>query len=176
MTDLRRLSGEVQYCKSTEIQTKSRRTVHFHALIRTDAVVAVSQIHELAIRHGFGHSVDWKLLTGSRGAKLAAWYCAKYASKAADERFEVEWLDVDTGEIVTGAPRLRVWSASRQWGATMAGIKRAQAIWARAKAAASEAPASPPAASAGAEGVGPLDHSTESYAVLQSGDDDEARL
>lgn len=161
VTALRRVVGDVQYCKATEVQ--QRGAVHFHALVRTDGQMSERLVRELAISHGFGHAVDVQLLSGSKGAQRLAWYCAKYASKAADDRHDVDTLDRRTGEIVRGMPRLRVWTASRGWGLTMLALKASQARWARTEAERSEAPASPvrPVDAAGGD---PLDHNTQSYA------------
>lgn len=113
---------------------------------------------------GGSHEVDVKALGASKNAESTAWYCAKYASKAADERHEIDTLDYATGEIVRGMPRLRVWTSSRRWGLSMKAIKQAQALWARAEAERSEVSASP-ARTADAAGGGPLDHNTQSYAT-----------
>ena len=131
ITALRRVLGEVQYCKATEVQV--RGAVHFHALVRTEGNLTERLVRELAIGYGFGHSVDVKLLTGPKGAQRTAWYCAKYASKAADDRHEVDTLDRRTGEILRGMPRLRVWTASRGWGLTMLALRASQARWARSQ-------------------------------------------
>jgi hypothetical protein len=79
----------------------------------------------LAIKHGFGHSVDLQLVT----SESAASYCAKYVSKSASDRDRLPWLDRATGEVVTGCRRYRTWTASRRWGLTMLALKRAQAAW-----------------------------------------------
>jgi hypothetical protein len=166
MTALRRVVGEAQYCKATEVQ--DRGAVHFHALVRTEGQLSERVVRELAIGYGFGHAVDVQLLTGCKGAQKIAWYCAKYASKAADDRHDVDTLDHRTGEIIRGMPRLRVWTASRGWGLTMLALKASQARWARTEAERSEAPASP-ARPVDAAGGDPLDHNTQSYADSTGG-------
>lgn len=154
ITDLRRDLGPAEYCKSAE--TQDRGALHFHALIRTDQVLNLRWVRQLAMHHGFGHEVTCDLLDGEQHSKRASGYCAKYASKSADDRELVPWLDRRTGELIVGAPRLRVWTASRRWGATMAQIKATQAAWARREAeAAAEAPASPAAAPADPTEAGP---------------------
>src|SRR5690606_8922148 len=115
-------------------EVQQRGAVHFHALVRTERQLSERVVRELAITYGFGHAVDVQLLSGPKGAQRLAWYCAKYASKAADDRHDVDTLDLRTGEIVRGMPRLRVWTASRGWGLTMLALKASQARWARTEA------------------------------------------
>lgn len=161
MTALRREIGEAEYCKATEVQ--ARGAIHFHALMRTKAHLTEGLVRSLAIAHGFGHEVDVKGVEAAQSAQGFAWYCAKYASKAADDRHEVDTLDRRTGEIIRGMPRLRVWTASRGWGLTMLALKESQARWARTEAERSEALASP-ARTVDAAGGDPLESNTQSYA------------
>lgn len=79
---VRESGRDVQFCKSAEAQ--KRGAMHFHALVRcqADLTASVVPIRQLAIKHGFGHSVDLQAAKPSD-----AWYCAKYASKAAEDRF-----------------------------------------------------------------------------------------
>jgi hypothetical protein len=163
ITDLRRQFGDVQYAKAAEVQ-EERGAVHFHALLRCDAVLSVAMVRQLAIKHGFGHEVDVQLVPASTDAARAAGYAAKYASKSADARQEVDWLDLRTGEVLRGWPRLRVWTASRAWGLSMRAVKAAQAAWARAAAESAGASATPDPAAADAGGGGPLDSKPQSYA------------
>ncbi len=163
VTDLRREFGDVQYAKAAEVQ-EERGAVHFHAFFRCEADLPLARVRKLAMRHGFGHEVDLKVVAASDDAARSALYASKYASKSADARSDVDWLDLVSGEIRRGWPRLRVWTASRGWGDTMAGVKAVQAAWARTRAGAAEASDSPAPAEPDAEGVGPLDPNPESYA------------
>lgn len=137
MQDLRRLLGEdVQYFKGAEVQR--RGALHFHVLLRDPAgrplLLSTGQLRALAIKHGFGHSVDVQRLEVGH-----ATYAAKYASKASSERPDVPWrgyarcerVDKSTGEVrkskrwVTVAT-YRTWTCSRAWGRSMASIRAAQ--------------------------------------------------
>lgn len=123
--DLRREFGrDLQFCKAAEAQ--ERGAMHFHALVRScaDLASAKARIRQIAMKHGFGHEVD------VRAARIGdEWYCAKYASKSAADRAQVPWLDLRTGELVVGNPRLRVWTSSRKWGLTMKALRVIQSTW-----------------------------------------------
>lgn len=147
MQDLRRMLGmEVAYFKAAEVQR--RGALHFHALIRPEdgrvMVLRVAALRRLAIKHGFGHSVDVQAVRPEH-----AGYVAKYASKSAGDRPDVpwhgqrwqggDWVDKRTGEL-HHRPRVRVpayhatyrtWSCSRSWGDTMRAIRAAQAHYLR---------------------------------------------
>ena len=128
--DLRREFGrELQFCKAAEAQ--ERGAMHFHALVRCEADLAGAKewLRALAIKHGFGHEIDVRAMRAGD-----EWYCAKYASKSADDRATVPWVDVRTGEVSIGSPRLRVWTASRGWGLSMVALRRIQAAWAKGMA------------------------------------------
>lgn len=173
MTYLRRHLGDVQYARAAECQ--QRGALHFHVLVRLPPGVAMSRalwakgdphcwLRKLAMRWGFGCVMDLQSVDISSSG--AAWYCAKYASKSVDQREQLPWLD-QTGEVVSGCSRYRVWSASRRWGLTMAAIRRAQAAWWSSEAARS-AEAEPVSAAAtggpaGRKAGGALDPSAGSY-------------
>jgi hypothetical protein len=154
VTYLRRQLGEVQYAKAAECQR--RGAVHFHALIRCDKDLTrrVRALRRLAVHLGFGHELDVQSVEGMR----AAGYCAKYASKATDDRQACPWADRRTGEVGT-AMRLRTWTASRSWGTTMATIRAEQRAWANARA---RAEGRQPSAGPGTTGAGALDPETAS--------------
>lgn len=126
---LRREFGEIEYAKGTEPQV--RGALHLHVLLRcnADLIARKVAVRRLAMRWGFGHSVDIKAVDSS--SKRAASYVAKYVSKSADEDIAVPWVDRQTGEIVNGA-RCRRWTSSRSWGLTMRQLRQAQADHARA--------------------------------------------
>jgi hypothetical protein len=145
VTYLRRMVGDVQYAKAAECQ--QRGAVHFHALIRCERDLdrRVRALRALAIHHGFGHEIDVEPVRDLR----AAGYCAKYVSKAVDDRHGCPWLDPLTGATGT-AMRLRTWTASRRWGLTMAALRQQQWAWAVGAIGAGTTPAPPPG--------GALDH------------------
>lgn len=139
--DLRReLGDKVEYFAAKEVQR--RGALHFHVLVRSSdgRPVALSGgvLRALAIRHGFGHSVDVQPVAPNHAA-----YVSKYVSKSADARHRVPWkgwghrthrdLDRATGEVTevrtrvrTFDPTYRTWSASRGWGRSMAEVRAAQ--------------------------------------------------
>ena len=135
MQDLRRhWELPAQYFKAAEVQR--RGALHFHLLVRAGLPLALHKgvLRRLAIKHGFGHEVDVQAAQPSHAA-----YVAKYVSKASDERRDVPWrgharterVDPVTGELtkgrrVTYAATYRTWSASREWGDTMAWVRAAQ--------------------------------------------------
>jgi hypothetical protein len=105
------------------VEVQERGALHDHLLMVATTTVDVDRVRELAMRCGFGHAVDVKVI-GNRKAG-AAHYAAKYVSKACDVRSEVPWagdvMNLETGEITRGAvhARYRTWSSSRSWGLTM---------------------------------------------------------
>jgi hypothetical protein len=122
-----------QYFRAVECQDGKRTEdgcgrmgLHLHVLLRTDRVINVRTVRRLAIRAGFGHSVDLQVL--SPGSRKAAKYVAKYVTKSCDERDDVPWLvdqvDQETGEVTkqNRPATFRTWSQSRRWGTTMAEI------------------------------------------------------
>lgn len=121
----RRLGVTIKYFKAVEVQ--KRGALHLHVLIRVESPceIRVSAVRALAIRHGFGHSVDLQKVTDNR----AAWYVSKYVTKCADERELVPYLHRKTGEL--GPGRWRAWTSSRVWGESMASVRASQAAWVR---------------------------------------------
>lgn len=142
--DGRRRQG-VTYFRAAEVQR--RGALHYHVLLRRvdgrPVQVSKSTVRALAIRHGFGHSVDVQRLEPGHAS-----YVAKYVAKSADERRDVPWRlwrtprgfrqDAETGlwvnprtgevrdpELVT-SPSFRTWSASRTWGLGMGEVKADQ--------------------------------------------------
>lgn len=132
------------YFRATEVQR--RGALHYHVLIRRSDKrpirVKKSDIRKLALRHGFGHSVDVQRMQPGH-----AQYVAKYVAKASDQRDDVPWptsrivrrvterLDETTGELYKRAKMVRVmtvratyrtWSASRAWGDSMKDVRLAQ--------------------------------------------------
>jgi len=179
MTDLRRHFGQdvqVQYFKAAEVQ--KRGAIHFHLLLRFERPrhLKATEVRALAIHHGFGHSIQWDHLEGEDGQAKVSAYVAKYVAKAADQRAEVPWVDLETGEVITGA-RYRTWTASRQYGDTMKDIRHRRREYAAARRAEFGSLETDPPASApfggqpgggrDAEG-GPLDSYCLSYAPSAS--------
>ena len=144
LRDLRLLLGGFEYFRAVEVQ--DRGALHLHLLVRVAAPVLVGRellrdVRALALRHGFGHSVDVQSVGGdtARSARLVAWYLAKYVGKAAGARREVPWrrrvcreVDLVTGEVrvrFVGPCGYRTWTASRRWGSSMGAVKAAQRAW-----------------------------------------------
>jgi hypothetical protein len=167
--DLRRMMGprdDVQYFRGVE-RFKRRAALHDHLLVRCrgDLVAKKEAVRRLAIKHGFGHSIDLRWARpGDEG------YVAKYVTDSVDHRAEVMWLDVATGELTRGA-RCRTWTATRRWGPAMKELRAQQVAWARQRDAervagvqARQGDASHPLPfPAGAADVCPLDSYTASY-------------
>ncbi len=131
MDALRYHYGDVQYFRGAEVQ--KRGALHFHAPLRfpPGQLVTKAHVRELAIAHGFGHSVELDVIdAGSKRAERAGWYVAKYVTKSAGEREAVPFVNARTGEV--GPGRWRTWTSSRQWGQTMAGVRAAQRGWVQA--------------------------------------------
>jgi hypothetical protein len=182
MQDMRRQYGGIQYGRAAEIQDGKRRkdgdgrgALHFHVLIRADRPDQILRdfrakdpdcpMRIMVEHHGFGHALDVQIVAVS-----TAGYCAKYVSKSADEREEMPWLDLVTGELVHGNGRYRTWTASREWGLTMKAIRAAQAAWVRERLASEgDGPGGEPkaAARAGAAEGDALDLNTQSYTTEQ---------
>jgi len=138
ITELRRLLGcDVQFFKTWELQ--SRGALHTHSMLKVDGPVTDRRfraaVRLAASRWGFGRQVDVQMvdLSDSLNAAKAAGYCAKYASKSADDLTGVDRLDV-WGEIRPVG--LRSWSASRRWGDTMSVVRQRRCAWAAAAATA----------------------------------------
>jgi hypothetical protein len=162
ITALRKKLGvDVQYCKAAECQ--HRGALHFHAMVRTDAVLSLKELRALAMSHGFGHEVDLDAFDTEDPyqAQRAAWYCAKYVSKTCDDRGSLPWLDRHTGELTEGNSRYRAWTSSRTWGLSMAALRRYQQAWARAMA---EGAGDPSGVATPLAAEPPLDPNSASYA------------
>lgn len=142
-TVLKADTPEVQFFRGIEVQT--RGALHDHALIWSPVPLVLSELRQLAIRAGFGHSVD--LAPVQPGSKKCAYYVSKYVTKATDSRALVPWLgqvvNLRTGEVTLGIVpgRYRTWSMSREWGTTMAKVKALAGAYARVRAAEQEASA-----------------------------------
>jgi hypothetical protein len=142
VTDLRRLTGvQVEFFKTWEVQR--RGALHLHSMMRPEGVISDRRfraaIKLAARRWGFGEQVDIKVvdLADSEQAAKVAGYCAKYASKSADDLVDVRRVNMTTGEFLPVG--LRSWSASRSWGDTMGTIRQRRCQWAALQAAAGQA-------------------------------------
>jgi len=138
---LRRRFGDVQYAKAVEVQMKRlRRTgrglLHLHVLIRCDADLTQhkEELRQLAMRWGFGHSIDVEPFHPRH-----VHYLANYGTKACDDRQHIDLLDLRTGEIVHGPRRMRTFSCSRNYGDTIVQVKQQQRGWVLAKLAEQDA-------------------------------------
>jgi hypothetical protein len=114
-------------------------------LVRSSIVIRstpqlLDAVRVLAIEHGYGHEVriDRPAVSEDGRARLAAWYAAKYVSKATDDRSLIPWerrpllIDLETGEVVKQSPATyKTWTASRGWGCSMKQVRAAQRLWAQ---------------------------------------------
>lgn len=133
-TALRREFPGLQFFRGIEVQ--SRGALHDHAMvwIPNTQMVSLVKLRELAMRAGFGHSVDFAPC--KPGSKKAAYYVAKYVTKATDSRADVPWaawvVDESTGEVSrrTVPGRYRTWSMSREWGLSMRQVRTRAAAYA----------------------------------------------
>lgn len=136
----RELQGLV-YFRAAEVQR--RGALHYHVMLkrRDGRPLRLSKalVRRLAIKHGFGHSVDLQRLEPGH-----ANYVAKYVSKSASSRMDAPWVkttrqrevveELPDGSRVLRAsravtsftPTFRTWTASRLWGRTMGEIRRDQ--------------------------------------------------
>ncbi len=122
--DVRRKLGiELEYLKSTEVQKRGALHLHVMARVVRPSPIRKASIRRLAIAHGFGHELELRELTGRGSVAAHARYCAKYVSKTVDERYSVPWGD----EV--GNPRMRAWTASRDWGVRMLDVKAEERGW-----------------------------------------------
>lgn len=126
----------VEFFKTYEPQR--RQALHIHAMIRYEGVVTlrrvVAALSKARRLNGFGPQMDVKLVDigdAERAARTAG-YVAKYCSKSADELPNLRRLDIATGEVTQGG--LRAWSASRQWGDSMAATVARRRAYAAARA------------------------------------------
>lgn len=117
------------------VETQQRGALHLHVLMWSPRKMTQKRLQTLGIRAGFGHST---VLDPIENAEGAAAYVTKdvmrvggYVSKSADTRDLVPWraeyVDHTTGEVKIGRTfaRYRTWSQSRDWGTSMALIRRA---------------------------------------------------
>lgn len=121
-TALRVMHPTVEFFRAAEVQ--KRGAIHHHVLVWSQTPLDLPTSRRLAIRAGYGHSVDLAPL--EPGSTKQAYYVAKYVTKAGgDDRDNVPWrADVtneETGEIerLHTFATYRAWSASRGWGVTM---------------------------------------------------------
>ncbi len=134
-TLLRREYPGVQFFRGVEVQR--RGALHDHAMTASEVQLHLPTVRRLAMRAGFGHSVD--LAPCEPGSRKAAYYVSKYVTKATDAREDVPWaadvVDIETGEVTRKviAGRYRTWSMSREWGDTMAAVRARAAVYARQK-------------------------------------------
>lgn len=132
----RRQDPTLQYARVAELQ--ERGALHYHVILRlqrtaADALLAgyrkadpYCQLRERVEHYGFGHEVDLR-----PADRASVGYLLKYVTKAASERATMPWLDLRTGEIISGNDRYRVWQASRHWGLKMRDVRAAQRAWAQ---------------------------------------------
>jgi hypothetical protein len=106
------------YLRAVEVQ--KRGVLHLHVLVWTPTPLDVPRVQALALSAGFGCNTQWAPTVP--GSRRAAYYVAKYVTKATDSRDDCPWDVVNrhTGEVVALAEaRYRTWSCSRDWGITM---------------------------------------------------------
>lgn len=135
-TNLRRDHEGLEFMRGVEVQT--RGALHDHAMIWSPTALVLSEVRGRAMDAGFGHSVD--LASCEPGSRKAAYYVAKYVTKACDARGRVPWsadvVDLATGiaSRMTVPGRYRTWSCSRGWGLRMADVRATALAYARGKA------------------------------------------
>lgn len=136
-TAVRQDEPDLQFFRGVEVQ--SRGALHDHALVWSPTPLSVTGLRSIALRAGFGHSLD--LAPIQPGSRKCAYYVSKYVTKATDSRDLVPWLaqvvDPLTGEVTEEviAGRYRTWSMSREWGSTMTEVRRKSAAYAELKRA-----------------------------------------
>lgn len=134
------------------VEVQKRGALHDHAIVWSPVPMSLAVVRELAIRAGFGHSVD--LAPCKAGPNGVPAYVTKavagYVTKATDARHEVPWLPEGTiddgtylvddvsGEVLGRSPSLhgapyRTWSCSRSWGLTMAAVRAEGRVYAIAR-------------------------------------------
>jgi hypothetical protein len=115
----RRQSVPLEYFQARELQR--RGALHCHIpLVRADGKplqLDKRQLRQLAMRHGFGHAMTYKPFTGG-----LANYCAKYVSKAADQRLDVPWLPECRNRRREAT--YRTWTRSRGYGKSMREVRQ----------------------------------------------------
>lgn len=124
-TALRREYPELVFLRAVEVQ--KRGALHLHVIVWVPGGWHLGMVQRLALRAGFGCVIDWAPC--EPGSRRAAYYVAKYVTKATDQRDECPWevdeVDRETGELQRRQvpARYRTWSASREWGLTMRQIR-----------------------------------------------------
>lgn len=119
----------LRYFKGVEAQR--RGALHVHMMIeRSDGkpfIVSKKVVRRIAMKHGFGHSVDAQRSSPERNAG----YLAKYVTKTCERRHKVPWWN-DDKTLIGDKMRatFRTWSSSRDWGDSMRFIAAAQTHWA----------------------------------------------
>lgn len=118
LQDLHREYGAFEYFRAVEVQ--ERGLLHYHLVIKVKSAAVWNQsvCRRLATKHAFGSQV--KLDMRPALEKLGG-YLAKYVSKSVSERRSAPMPEGKTW---------RVYSASRNWGMTMAQIRHAQFLFA----------------------------------------------
>lgn len=119
VTELERELGiDVPYWKSWELQ--KRGALHLHALMRHEGISKADfevAVREIASVWGFGEQIVIKAVTQANRAEFGV-YVTVYVTKGSDLGLTFNEL---TGELKQGG--YRPWSASRDWGLSMADVK-----------------------------------------------------
>lgn len=144
----RHYGSRPKYFRPVEVQ--KRGGLHKHPVMRTPYAIDEKSFRRLAIEAGFGHEV--RVIPISAKSRALFEYVTKavagYVTKAADQREQVPWrqdvIDPLTGEVTEKTdPTFRTWSQSRDWGTSMAEIRRqAQVVAVELKALRSHGDAS----------------------------------
>jgi hypothetical protein len=136
----RRASVEFEYFQAREVQRRGALHVHVVLIPVADKPLQLDGklLRELAMSHGFGHSVDLRRIgTSKHGGSKAhspgrvGGYLAKYVTKAADLRAAMPWANPAYGR--RQAP-FRTWTRSLGWGVTMRDVREAARAAAQAVA------------------------------------------
>jgi hypothetical protein len=139
-TRLRATFEGIGYGRVSEVQDGKRRAdgvgrgaLHHHVLLTSLVRIDVAWLHAQAISAGYGCVLDVAVITDPAAA---AAYVAKYTTKGGRDRRLCKWsrevVDTTTGELTRegGWPTYRAWSASRDFGPSIAflrGLAREQA-------------------------------------------------
>lgn len=109
------------------VEVQKRGALHLHVIVWTPDPLDLAEVQRLVLLAGFGCVLDWAPC--EPGSRRAAYYVAKYVTKATDQRddcpWEVEEASPWTGELRTHSvpARYRTWSASQAWGLTMREVR-----------------------------------------------------
>lgn len=109
-TALRKLHPGLEFFRAVEVQDGKRvasgvgrGALHLHVIVFAPAALgSVLELRRLAMRAGFGHSVD--LAEIAPGSRKASYYVSKYVGKACDEREAVPWHRVVCGTPERSSP------------------------------------------------------------------------